>query len=328
MSIDRGAPRQVIAVALAEFGVHDARPLELLKASGAELRMNRSGHRPDREELVELARDAVGIIAGLEPYDGRTLPRLPLLRCISRCGVGVDNIDLDLAMQRGVTVLNTPVSPTDAVAELAVGMVIALLRDLVRQHLLMRAREWRRTETHLLRDRRVTVVGLGRIGRRTVELLRPFGPDLMGVDPAADRSWCDSHGVLLGEITEGLRHAEVLIIVAAKDPRSPMRIGRHELAMLPPRAILVNVARGGLVDEEALASALRSGQLAGAGLDVYEDEPYSGPLCDVDGVILTPHAATSSVEARVAMELECIDKMLRFMRDDLRDGEAVVPIQR
>jgi D-3-phosphoglycerate dehydrogenase len=262
--------RPVVAVALSEFGVHDRTPLDVLERGGLDVRMNRLGRRLQPHELIALAGDADGIIAGLERYDEAILDALPRLRCISRCGVGVDNIDMDAVRRRGIAVANTPNAPTDAVAELAVAMILALLRDLVPQHLSMRQRTWRRTPTRLMKGRSVVVIGLGRIGRRTVEILEAFGAHPIGVDPMADRAWCESRGVPVLDLASALPRAEVLVMVAAKDPHHPLRIGGSDLTLMPRGAIVVNVARGGLIDEDALADALRSGHIAGAGLDVYE----------------------------------------------------------
>lgn len=301
---------ELVVVTLSTFAAHGRAPLELLERSGHAFRLNTTGARITRELLAELGADATAVVAGVEPYDAAMLARLPRLRCIARCGVGTDSIDHDAARERGIAILNTPDSPTDAVAELALTMMLALSRDLVRQTALMHYRRWERVEARLLRGKRVGILGLGRIGRRVAELLRPFGADLLGTDPLADEAWVRTTDVRLVGLEELLSQADVLTVHAAGTARNPLRLGRAELARLPQRAIVVNLSRGGVVDETALLEALRSGRLAGAGLDVYSDEPYRGPLCDLDNVILTPHAATLTVETRLAMETEAVSRLL------------------
>lgn len=318
------ASPSLIFVALQEFARYDRRPLELLERSGFRYRLNATGERLHADRLVETAADAEGVVAGLESYDAATLGRLPRLRCISRCGVGVDNIDLEFARLRGVAVLNTPDSPAEAVAELALAMMLALARNLPRQAQLMRGRRWERVEAHLIAGRAVALVGLGRIGRRLAELLAPFGMRRYGVDPRADAAWCRANEVTLVSLQEALAAVDFVSIQAAKDPRHPLRLASAELAMLRRGAFIVNVARGGMVDEGALYEALRSGHLAGAALDVYAEEPYQGRLCDLENVILTPHAATATVETRSAMETESVDKLIRFLRGSLSPDECVV----
>ncbi|MBM4434410.1 MAG: hypothetical protein FJ028_04750, partial [Chloroflexi bacterium] len=202
-----GGTRPVVAVASSQFAVHDRRPLAMLEASGADVRINATGRRPSAAELAALAGDADAVIAGLERYDAASLPALRRLRCISRIGVGLDNVDLDLARSRGVEVLTTPLAATGAVAELAVAFILALLRDLVRQDGLVRRGDWRAVESHLLRGRALTIIGLGRIGRRIVELLAPFGAEVAAVDPFADADWCAAHRVARVGLEAGLRRA-------------------------------------------------------------------------------------------------------------------------
>jgi D-3-phosphoglycerate dehydrogenase len=313
-----------ILVTLSTFAEYDAAPLHLIEASGVPFSVHKSGKRITTAELVDQGRDATVVIAGVEPYDARTIEQLPALRCISRCGAGVDAVDLAAARARGVTVLNTPDVPTEAVAELAVTMLLAIARNLSRQTGLMRRREWGRIEAHLLQGRRVGLIGLGRIGRRVVELLAPFRPVMLAADPLADRAWAEAHGVMLVSLDELLATSDLVSIHAARRSEAPLRIGAAEIARMKNGAGLVNLARGGMVDEDALHDALASGHLAGAGLDVYGEEPYRGRLCDLDTALLTPHNATLTVETRVAMETEAVDKALRFLRGALRPGEAIV----
>jgi D-3-phosphoglycerate dehydrogenase len=314
----------LIFVALSTFAERDPAPLARLEASAYPYRIHATGKRITAPELIRDAADACVIVASVEPYDAATLAQLTALRCISRCGTGVDSVDLAAARDRGIAVLNTPDSPTDAVAELALTLFLALSRNLRRQANLVSQRRWDRLEAHLLKGRTVGLVGLGRIGRRVAALCQAFGARVVATDPAADRSAARATGVELVSLAQLLREADIVSLHAARSSTSPFTLGATELAAMKRGAVLVNLARGGMVDESALADALRSGQLAGAGLDVFDDEPYAGALCDFDNVILTPHSATLTVETRAAMELESVDKALRFLDGTLRAEERVV----
>lgn len=313
-----------IFVALSTFAQHDAAPLEALRRSGVPFRLHAGGTRITAAELASDAADATVVIAGVEPYDRSVLDTLPVLRCISRCGAGTDSVDLAEARARGIAVVNTPEAPGRAVAELALAAMLSLVRNLPRQTALMRERKWVRVEAHLLAGRRVGIVGLGRIGRRVARLLRAFDADVIAADPLADEAWARANGVTLVPLPELLRTADIVTLHAARNAGSPLVIDAAALATMRRGALIVNLARGGMIDELALVDGLRSGAIGGAALDVYVDEPYRGPLCDQENVILTPHSATLTVETRVAMETECIDKALRFLRGELKSDERIV----
>jgi D-3-phosphoglycerate dehydrogenase len=313
-----------IYVTLSTFAEYDASPLNRLRESGTPFSLNTTGKRVTPAQLLDEGRSATVLIAGVEPYDAATLERLPALRCISRCGVGTDAIDLEAARARGITVVNTPDVPTQAVAELALAMMLALSRQLARQSDLVRRREWKRLEAHLLSGRTVGLIGLGKIGRRVATLLKPFGVRLVATDPRADATWAADNAVEIVTLARLLSLADVVSIHASSAAGSTLALGEAELASLRRGSLLVNVARGSMIDAAALERALRSGHLAGAGLDVYPEEPYSGALCDLPNVILTPHSATLTVETRVAMELESVAKALKFIAGTLAPAERVI----
>jgi D-3-phosphoglycerate dehydrogenase len=312
-----------VFVALSTFAHFDPSPLQRLRASGVPFTVHGSGARITRAELAEHGRDATVIIAGVEPYDAAVLDTLPALRCISRCGAGVDSIDLAEARARRIAVVNTPDVPARAVAELALSMMLSLRRNLPRQSASMRARQWERLESHLLAGARVGIIGLGRIGRRVARLARAFDAVVVAADPDADRTWAAGHDVSIVALDELLATSDVVSVHAARMPAAPLTLDAAAIAGMKRGAVLVNLARGGMVDETALHAALTSGHLGGAGLDVFVEEPYRGPLCDLDNVILTPHNATSAVETRVEMEIECVDKALRFLHGAIAEGERV-----
>ena len=312
-----------IYVTLSTFAEYDASPLNRLRESGIPFSLNTTGKRVTPRQLLDEGKRATVLIAGVEPYDAATLSALPALQCISRCGVGVDAIDLASARTRGVTVLNTPDVPTAAVAELTLAMMLALSRQLPRQSDLVKRREWKRLESHLLGGRTIGLIGLGRIGRRVAALLKPFGVRLLAADPNVDIAWADREGIEIVPVARLLATADVVSLHASTTAAVPLRLGEAELASMKRGAFLVNVARGSMIDEAALVAALKSGQIAGAALDVFPEEPYAGPLCDLPNVILTPHSATLAVETRVAMELECVDKALRFISGRIRAEERV-----
>jgi D-3-phosphoglycerate dehydrogenase / 2-oxoglutarate reductase len=314
----------LIFVALSSFAADDRRPLERLEASGQPFRLHRTGKRITTSELLRDGTDATVIIAGVESYDSATIAQLPVLRCISRCGVGVDAIDLAAARQCGVAVANTPDIPTESVAELTLAMFLALCRNLRLQANLMRARRWERTKAHLLEGRTVGLIGFGRIGQRVAQLCHAFNARVLAYDPLVEEPLARSLGVALVSREQLLREADIVSLHASRNAEQPVLIGSPELTVMKRGAILVNLARGEMVDEGALVEALRSGQLAGAGLDVFGAEPYQGPLCDFEQVILTPHSATLTVETRAAMELQCVENAIDFLSGNLLKEHRVI----
>lgn len=314
----------LIYVALSTFAVDDQRPLDLLKASGHPFRIHSTGKRITPDELLRDAADAAVVLAGVEPYSAETLAQLRTLRCISRCGVGVDAIDLKAAKQQKVTVANTPGIPTDAVAELALAMFLSLGRNLHAQANLMHARRWERLSAHLLAGRTVGLIGLGSIGKRVAQFCLALNAKVLAHDPLADIGVVRDLGISLVAKDQLLREADIVSLHASKSDGQSVLIGAVELSKMKRGAVLVNLARGEMVDELALVDALKSGQLSGAGLDVFGVEPYSGPLCDFEQVILTPHSATNTFETRSAMELQCVENALRFLGGNLSNEHHVI----
>ena len=306
-----------IFVALSSFGEHDEGPLELLKASGYPYKIHNTGKRITSAELLSNAFDASVILAGVESYDAKALESLPNLRCISRCGVGIDSIDMQAAKQRSIEVLNTPGIPTQAVAELALTMFLALSRNLPRQIDSMRDCRWERLETHLLSGKIVGLIGLGSIGQRVAELCNAFGAKVIAFDPFALKSIAEKINVSLVSKEQLLVAADIISLHASKGADKTFLIDVNELNLMKYGAYLVNLARGEMVNESALIDALHAGKLAGAGLDVFGEEPYKGPLCNFKQVILTPHSATNTIETRSNMELKCVQNALQFLQNTM-----------
>lgn len=314
----------MIFVTLSTFAEFDETPLRRLRDSGVPYRIHSTGKRITTAELLAGASGVTAVIAGVEPYDRATLAAMPDLRLISRVGVGVDAVDLAAARERGVAVVNTPDPPTNAVAELSITMMLALCRNLPRQYAAARAHQWSRLEAHLLGARRVGIIGLGRIGRRVAQLARALGAEVWGADPAPETTWAEAHAVRVVSVSELIAGCDVIAIHASRAAASPLVLGAAEFAAMRPGALVVNLGRGDMIDEDALHAALVSGHLGGAGLDVYRQEPYSGPLCDLENVVLTPHTATLTVETRSAMEREAVEKTLAFLNGTLAPAARVV----
>jgi len=304
-----------ILITLSTFGEYSDDPLRMLDESPFSYRVNDTGKRMEPERVVSFGKNCVGIIAGVETYSKEVLSKLPDLRCISRVGAGIDNIDLVYARQKGVSVLNTPDAPTAAVAELTLGMMLALLRRLTEVNETMHQRNWQRIPGRLLSGKTVGVIGLGRIGRRVAELVTAFGTHVIGTEPNPDEKWNRRHGVAIVKLPELLQRSDIVTLHAAGAADTPLFIGAEELAVMKPGAIFINVARGNMADDKALFAAIDTGHLGGAGLDVYPDEPYAGSLCDHPKVILSPHQATLTVETRISMETDAVRNLIRFLKN-------------
>lgn len=302
-----------IFIALSSFAEHDKRPLDLLHASGYSYKIHNSGKRITTSELLHDGADASVILAGVEQYDAKILRQLSRLKCISRCGVGLDSIDLSFAKQRGVKIINTPGIPTQAVAELALCMFLALSRNLSRQLNSMRNGEWERFETHLLSGRTVGLIGFGSIGQQVAKLCQAFGARVIAHDPYIEENKVKELGVRMVSKENLLTESDIVSLHASKGDGNTVLIGKKDLLIMKDKSFLVNLARGDMVDETALIEALASGKIGGVGLDVFEHEPYAGPLSKFEQVLLTPHSATNTIETRSAMEIKCVENAINFL---------------
>lgn len=302
-----------VLVAPASFGRVSSEPLDRLESAGFELVVNPYGRRLAADEVVALASDCLGIVSGLEPLTREVIASLPHLRCISRSGSGLDNVDLAAAAERGIAVRNTKEAPARAVAELTLGLALDLLRDISGHDRAVRAGEWRKRPGRLLEGCAVGVVGLGHIGREVARLFRLMGATLYGTDLAPDAGWARRAELELGTLPEILSASRILTIHVSRSAGDPPLIGRTELMTLPAGAFLLNLSRGEVVDEPSLLEALRSGHLGGAGLDVFGSEPYHGALRELPNVVLTPHIGSSTRETILRMESEAASNLIEAL---------------
>jgi D-3-phosphoglycerate dehydrogenase len=303
----------LIAITTSSFGKESDEPVEMLRAAGFTLALNPHGRKLSKPETVELVREADGLIAGTETLDREVLSQLPRLRVISRVGTAVDNVDSIYTAERGIPVFNTPDGPTDGVAELTLAGLLALLRRVPQADASIRRGEFVKPMGRLLRGKTVAIVGLGRIGKALVRLLQPFAVTVLAVDPVRDEAFARQFNVRYVPLEEALPQADVISLHLAGSPKTPL-IGAAELGRVKPGAVLVNVARGGWIDENALLEALQSGRLGGAYLDVFTAEPYKGPLAGLGNVVLTSHIGSYALECRIGMEVEAARKVIEFFR--------------
>ncbi|MFE4617351.1 hydroxyacid dehydrogenase [Streptomyces sp. NPDC056747] len=252
--------------------------------------------------------DALIVRSGTR-VDAEALDRAPRLKVVGRAGVGLDNVDTATAAERGITVVNAPDSNTVSVAELTVGLILASARHLTAAARSLEAGEWRRADFVGLElaGRTVGIVGYGRVGRQVARRLAAFDMRILVHDPYADTAG-DVQRVGLDEL---LATSDVVTLHLPRTPGTTGLIGARELSLMRPTAYLVNTARGGIVDEAALAEALREGRLNGAALDVYATEPpVASPLPALPNVLGIPHLGASTPDAQLRAGRDVVAKVL------------------
>jgi D-3-phosphoglycerate dehydrogenase / 2-oxoglutarate reductase len=269
-----------------------------LQAAGVQVVENPHGRPLTPAELHPLLSDVEAVIAGVDAWDAAALAAAPRLRVIARFGVGMDNIDQEEAARRGVVVRNVPGGNANAVAELTLALMLAGLRAIVDLHLSTRAGAWSRFVGRELAGRTVGLVGFGDIARRVSRLLHAFGCTVIAHDPYAARDAAQREMVTLVPLEALLARSDVVSLHAPATPATEGMVDAAFLEGMRPDALLVNTARGALVDELALVAALDAGHIAGAAVDVYQREPAApgDPLLGHPRVITTPHTAAETTE--------------------------------
>ena len=296
------------------MGQCGSEPFDLLHENNYEIINNPYGRKLTEDEVIELAKDCVGIVAGVEPLTARVMDALPNLKCISRVGVGMDNVDVEYAKQKGIIVVNTPDGPTRGVAELTLAMTLSLLRRIPQADAAMHQYKWKKQIGNLFLGKTIGIIGLGRIGKTVAELFRGLGNPVIGYDPYANRDWAKEKGVEIKTFEDVLKDADILTLhIPGNKDKSPV-ITEEELNWMKDESFLINIARGGVVDEVALYNALKTGKLAGAAIDVYTKEPYDGPLCELENIIMTPHLGSYAKEGKLQMEIDAVKNFIDALK--------------
>jgi len=284
--------RVLIAEPLAEAGVELLRAHHEVDARAA----------TTREELLSAVAGAEALVVrSATRVDAEVLEAGRRLKVVGRAGIGLDNVDVAAATRLGIMVVNAPQSNVISAAEHTVALILAQARNIPQAHLALREGRWerRRFQGAELYGKTLGIVGLGRVGALVAQRLNAFGMHLLAYDPYVSRDRAAQMGVELASLADVLARADVVTVHLPKTPETTGLIGQAELAAMKPGARLVNTARGGIVDEAALAKAIDDGHLAGAALDVFAEEPTTqSPLFDLDGVVVTPHLGASTTEAQ------------------------------
>jgi Phosphoglycerate dehydrogenase and related dehydrogenases len=301
-----------VAVTTSSFGEFDGSPIKLLEDGGCDVLLNSEKRKLNNNETRRLCLGCCGVIAGTEKYDRLLLSQLRELKVISRCGAGTENIDIVGAEEFGIRVCNTPDAPTEAVAELAVGLMIGLLRHIPQMDAELKGGGWKKRMGNMLKGKKIGIVGFGRIGKKVAVLLKSFSTQTAYFDlKKMGRSPTPS----MQSLKELLRWSDIVTLHCGFGRDKAYIIGESHLKLMKKGSWLINTSRGELVDEQALVSNLKNGHLAGAALDVFSGEPYNGPLSKLDNVIITPHVGSYAKESRIEMENQAATNLLNALEE-------------
>lgn len=313
-----------VLITTVPFAAHDSTSLEALANIGVDVAFNPFGRRLTAHELIQIIGDAEVLIAGTEPITAEVMDAATRLRLISRVGIGLDNVDLQAARDRGIQVSYTPDAPAPAVAELTIGLALSLLRGIQVANTDLRTGSWRRHMGRRLSEVTFGILGVGRIGTRVVNHLAAFGPPRILVNDirqvpldaqGPEVEWVDADFLI--------QNADVISIHVPLTSLTRNLIAKPQLLKMKPDALLINTARGGIVNENDLIDVLSDGQLGGAAIDVFENEPYHGPLLAQTRALLTCHMGSMTTDCRSKMEIEATEEAVRYFSN--KPLESLVP---
>ena len=297
-----------VLISTTSFAEYSKKPLEMLEQAGFSVTINPFKRKLKENEIKSLLGGIGFLIAGTEPITRDVLTASKDLKVISRCGTGLDNIDLDVSKELGIKVFNTPYGPTLAVAELTVGLIINILRKVNQMDRGLRKGIWQKEMGSLLQGKSIGIIGFGKIGQKVAELLVSFGTNVGYYD--LNDIPCSMNCRSL-DLKTLLSSSDIISIHSSVLSKKAI-LGQEELQFIKKGAYIINTSRGGMIDEEALYGALKNGHIAGACLDVFDQEPYKGKLIELDNVILTPHIGSYAKEARIKMEIDAVENLLSY----------------
>lgn len=305
-----------VVITTVPFGGIDPKPLDALRDAGLDFTINPLQRKLRADEVAGVIGDADIVIAGTEAITQAVFDQCPNLKAICRVGIGLDSVDLLAARARGIGVSYTPDAPSPAVAELTIGLMIDLLREVTKADRDIRQGTWQRKAGRRLSECTVGIIGCGRIGGGVIRHLAGGFPgvkilandikEISGLDGMV--TWADKERIY--------RECDIVSLHVPLTPETHNLIDASRLAEFKPGAVLLNTARGGVVNEADLAQALRSNTLRAAAIDAFEDEPYEGEMRQLENALLTCHLGSMTEDCRVRMEIEATQEAVRFAKGE------------
>ena len=289
--------------------------LDLARTYFDEVVENPWGRRGTQEEIRQIWDGADAIICGAEAFDKPFIDDAPAtLKVLSHYGVGVDSIDIPAAKARGIMVCNTPGANADSVADMALCLMLSCARQVVNHDAHCRLGEWKRFPSFELKGKRLGILGFGAIGQGVARRAKGFGMELLAYDPYFNEAAAREIGVAQAGFEEIIRSCDIISLHMPCNAETRHIISRETLRQMKPTAVLINTARGDLIDEDALVEALTGGTIAAAGLDVYAHEPIrESPLFGLSNVTLMPHCSANTTEAARNMGFMAVENAHRAL---------------
>lgn len=303
-----------ILITTAPFGEQIRLPIDLLDQSGIEYLINPYGEKLNENQLIELVSDVDVIIAGTEQLNDRVLSYAKSLKFISRVGTGVDSVDLLSARKRGIKVSHTPDAPGPAVAELTIGLMISLLRHIHISNDQIKNGVWSRFIGRRISELSIGIIGVGRIGKGVINRLNAFTNNCILVNDINPNLELNNHHNLEWVDKDKIYcESDIISLHIPLTKHTNNMIRTDELMKMKSDAIIINTSRGGIINEFDLQQVLLSGHLSGAAVDAFNEEPYSGPLKNIENCLLTAHMGSMSIDCRAQMEREATEEAIRFL---------------
>lgn len=295
-----------VFISTTTFAQFSEKPLDILKENKIDFVINPLKRKLSEKEIGSLLKQGsyYGLIAGTESITKRVLARAKFLKVVSRVGVGMDNIDLFETKRLGIKVYNTANVLTDSVAELTIGLMLSALRKISLMDRNMHNKVWKKEMGLLFKGKVLGIIGFGKIGERVAVLSKAFGAEVIFHDIRDIKSKIGKQVSL----TELIRTAEIISIHSST---KSMFISKKEIANMKDGAVIINTSRGSVIDEPALYGALKSGKIFAAALDVFSNEPYTDKLIGSGNCILTPHIGSYAKEARIQMEIDAVNNLIK-----------------
>jgi D-3-phosphoglycerate dehydrogenase len=300
-----------IFISTIPFASTNKASLELLEEHSIDYEINPLGRKVSEKEITDYVKNIDGLIAGTEPLGKSVLANAEKLKVISRVGVGTDNIDLNYAKSKNISIEITNQGPTNSVAEHTIALILNALKGIHISSSKLKSGIWEKALGREITECVIGIIGVGNIGKRVIELLSAFNPaGIYYYDPYT--SLHESKAIKV-EFNDLLKLSDVVSLHLPLTDDSLSLISNEELDLMKKNALLVNTSRGAVIDEDALVTALQNDSIGGAALDVFLKEPYIGRLTEFDNCLLTPHIAPMTVKARESMEYDAVKNLIKHL---------------